>query len=626
MFGIQTKPSLYRDFALLSALIIFVLFIVSIWVSYETYQEHSKDIIKQLENETVRIDRALIIEIERSSYLLESLGRQISNLGTDNLHGIERLFDSFDISGYPQTNEFFWVDANQNIVVSSHKGVLEKPSNVSDRDYMKKAITTPWYIHIGQPIEGRVSEKWVMPLAIGLTDEQNQFKGAVVVSIDIAALKDEIGNMIEKDSIRIAITNTAFTLLTEVSGEKDFFARHFDTNLLAKTDFSTHTKGVYSQANLFDTDTIYAYYEKSTQYPYIIFVGYNPNISQADIQGILVPRLLQIIIITVFLVLILWTVRKRIIHPVIELTQQTAHIIRGENFHYTSDDGPIEIEHLAEEITRISDYIAERKRIERELSAKNADLLKVRESAEMTNTIKAQFFEQVGTSLMQPATIIMEYAESLKNELFGPLGSPKYSEVSDKMYQQALQIIELLNDVLAISRAESGLLALDEERVELPLIVKKCVRLMHDRSRFQAVEIIQDFDDDLPLIMADELRIKQLLLNLLTGAAAQLTPGDVIRLRINHRREGVVIRLEYVLPDFIDDDMDEPPLVIGMPSAFGGNNAASGDHGTSAGLGFALNQLIVAMHGGTIDVRTNADRKVTLTVTFPEGRIAHQAI
>ena len=64
-----TKPSLSRDFALLSGLIVFILLMVSVWVTVETYQAHSDRIIKQMEGEATRVDRAMIIEIERASYL-----------------------------------------------------------------------------------------------------------------------------------------------------------------------------------------------------------------------------------------------------------------------------------------------------------------------------------------------------------------------------------------------------------------------------------------------------------------------------------------------------------------------------------------------------------------------------
>lgn len=616
MIRISTKPSLYRDFALLSVMILFVLFLVSIWVSYETYREYSEDAVKQLENEAVRIDRTLIVEIERASYLLESVGRQINNYSTTDLPRIALLLKSFDKANYKKKSEFFWIDANQNIIASSKDGILKKPISVSDRDYMKKAITSPWDIHIGQPIEGRVSNKWVMPLAIGISNDKNEFLGAVMVSLDIQSFSKQISTVIKEEGVSFAITNTAFTLLTEISDKKHFFSEYFNLAALAKLDFSKKSSGVYSYTSLFAPKTIYSYYEKSSEYPYIIFVGHDASISHAAIRTILLPRLLQILVITIFLVSILWTVRKRIIHPVIDLTASTARIIRGEPFQMSSQNVPVEIEQLGAELTRINDYIAERKRIERELSSKNHDLLKIRESAEMTNEIKAHFFEQVGNALMLPAKTISEYADSMKNELFGALGNSKYTDIAEKMFWQSTMIIDLLGEVLSISKAESGLLALNDSEVELPIMIKKCIRILQDRMRARSIDILQDFDEDLPTILADELRIKQLLLNLLNSTAAKLNAGDVIRLRLQHQREGLVLKLEYVQPELHEHEDDSPtqqPLNYRQLQLDGIE--------TPLELGFALNQLIVAMHGGTISTKTSADRRVTITITFPESRV-----
>lgn len=618
MLNIHAKPSLYRDFALLSALIVFILLMVSVWVSYETYQEHSKDILQRLENESLRIDRSLIVEVERASYLLESVARQISNIGTQDTDKISQLFHSFDKSSYPRNSEFFWVSPQQKITISSRRGILEKPIEISDRDYMKKAITSAWTAHIGQPVKGRMSGKWVIPIAMGMNDESGNFLGALGISLDVTSLTDDIQKVIHTPGINIAITNQAFTLLTEISDQPDFFRRSFDLERLAAIDYTAHPNGVYSRGQLFNPRSIYAYYEKSVHYPYIILLGYDATLSAHAIRSILLPRLLQIIVITLFLVSILWTVRKRIIQPVITLTHDSARIIHGEPFTTSLTQVPVEVEQLAAEISRIDRYIAERRRIERELTTKNSELLKIRESAEMTNEIKAQFFEQVGNALMQPAGTLIEYTESLRNELFGPLGNPKYNEIAEKMHQQASSITDLLNDILAISRAESGLLALNETAVEIPLVIKKCARILIERSRFQNIEVLQDYDENLPLIRADELRIKQLVLNLLTGAASQMSAGDVIRIRSQLRREGLVIRMEYTF----HMQAETPAGTGAMRGATIATRPAIGMQAeASLGLGFALNQLIVAMHEGQLDVKSGSDSKVIITVTLPQKRV-----
>lgn len=614
MFTINTKPSLYRDFALLAVLIVFILFLVSLWVSYETYEDQSKSIIKQLENETVRIDRGLIIEIERTSYLLESIARQI-RYGGINEENIFNLFSSFEKTGGNHKSEFFWANSKQQIVIGSTQGRLEKPVSISDRDYMKRAITAPWKVQIGQPARGRISEKWVMPLAIGVTSDDGIFKGTVIYSLDIGTFNRELSNVIKQDGISFAITNQAFTLLTEQSAVPNFFAHHFNLKKLAKLDFQRSINGVYSKGSLFNNSDIFSYYEMSSEYPYIIFVGYDAARHAKSVRGILLPRLLQIFVITLFLISILWTVRRRIIQPVISLTERTAEMVRGKRFDELQNNGPEEIALLAVEIQRMANFIDECKRIEREIRAKNIELLHIKESAEMSNNIKAQFFEEVGESLISPIANITRHTQALADEMHGPV-EEDYGQIIRSMRREIQDAQDLLNDILSISRIEGGLLALKNTKVDLPFVLQKCIRMLHERSRFENIEIIQSIADDLPNLEGDELRLKQMILNLLTASAAQIKSGDSIRVSLSAPKHIATLRVEYVVPE-----PEEPHHELPHTGYFSAITEQEETPPVSArGLGLALSRLIIAMHEGEMDVKTTPDRSVIITITFPESR------
>ncbi|MCI5049112.1 MAG: hypothetical protein MRY32_02095 [Rickettsiales bacterium] len=619
MFAIKTKPSLYRDFALLSVLIVFILFLVSIWVSYETYQEHSESVVQKLESEAVRIDRALIIEIERSSYVLESIARQVSNDGA-TIEQLERLFSSFKQSSYSTNSEYFWVDVDQNVILSSERGILEEPNPVSDRDYMKKVILTPWKVQIGQPIMGRSSRKWVMPLAIGLTNDRNKFIGAVVLSLDIGSFKRELRNVIKEEGINFAITNLALTKLTEQSRQSGFFNTYFDIEKLAKINFLSHPSGMYSRGSLFDDSQIFGYYELSSEYPYIIFVGYDPQVHTENVNSILLPRLLQILIITLFLISILWTVRRRIIQPVIALTGSTSRLIRGKGFETGTLDGPAEIEMLAEEIQRLADYISERKRIERELLGKNEELMHIKESAEATNLIKAEFFKEIGESLLQPVMRLKDLTQQVYDEKYGPIGDEKYLVIADYIHKNSQYTIDLLHDILSISRTESGLLTLKEAEVDVAFVLRKCVRILQERTRFENIEVLQHIEPDLPTLYADEERLKQLILNLLMGSAGQIKSGDTIRVYLEAPEDIFTIQIEYMIPEPDDNTSDLPDL----ESFAAEHDLLDGDldeTATTKGLGLALSKLIVSMHGAKLDIKAKGNRHVSITITFPKERL-----
>lgn len=607
MLTIRTQPSLSRDFTLLSVFIIFILVLVSVWVTIETTQNYRRDVAKQMEAESLRLDRALIVEIENASYILESVGRQIQATGTENHESIAQLFFSFAKTEGPKRAIFSWISKDQMLTVSSNLGVLDKPIDVSDRDYLKKSIAEPWKVHIGRPIDGRLSQKWVLPLSLGLTDTNGTYSGTVIVALDSEKLGDDIARTLKDSGVRFAITNTALTLLTQNQAAEKFFKGTFDPQRLSTIDFEKHPSGQYSDGSLFDATKSYATYERSSQYPYIIFLGLDPTKAQAGLRTQLLPRLFQLIVIAVFLLFVLYTVRRRIIQPVMALTTQTASIVRGEKFDEEETIGPMEIEQLGHEIKRLYDYIEERRRVESELRLKNAELNRIKEAAQLTNQVKAEFFAYVGEQLSEPTEMILEQIETIKDQQFGPLGSPIYGQHAFEVHEHAQQLLAMLSDIKAISQAETGLLALTETDVDLGFILQKTSRIFRDKN---TIDIQLDVHAGLPRLRGDELRLKQLILNILQASARHLNPGDVIRISTALKAQEMTINFSYVGSAGADSRLKSLGTVVSSASSR-----------SKHGLELALARLLVAMHQGTLEIKTSQDRTTTITVKFPAIRV-----
>ncbi len=592
----RTQPSLSRDFKLLSLFIVFILLLVSVWVAVGTYDNYEKDIIKQMESEALRIDRGLIVEIENASYILESVGRQIQSTN-DESDNIAQLFFSFAKTDGPKRAIFSWANRNQMITVSNNLGVLDKPIDVSDRDYIKKAIAEPWKVHIGRPIQGRLSHTWILPLSLGLTDKNGTYLGSVIVALDAESLGNDVSSNMKDMGIRFAITNLSFTLLTQSPAAEKFFNENFDINRLSKIDFKKGASGRYSSASLFNHSQIYSYYERSSQYPYIIFLGLDQTQSGKELRQLLIPRLLQLFAIAIFLLFILWTVRKRIIYPVITLTEHTASIVRGDTFTADLTAGPMEIEQLAHEIKRLYDYIEERRRIEAELRLKNAELSRVKEAAQITNQVKADFFAYVGQELTEPTENILQHIETIKDQLYGPIGSPKYLGHAVSIHEQAHQLIAMLEDIKSISKAETGLLALNESDVDLLFVLQKTIRIFRDKQA-PAIDLHLDISGTLPHIRGDELRVKQLLLNVMNSISQQMLHNEPLRITSSLKAQELSLIFSYT-----------------------GHSSLATASRSKQGLSLALARLLITLHQGTLEIKTTADGISVITLKFPALRV-----
>ena len=468
--------------------------------------------------------------------------------------------------------------------------MLDRPIDVSDRDYIKKSISEPWKAHLGRPIEGRLSHAWVLPLSMGLTDKQGNYVGSVVVALDAESLSNELARTMKDSGVHFAITNLSLTLLTQTKASQDFFKDNFDVDRLVAMDFEAKPSGQYSHASLLDSSRIYSYYERSSQYPYLLFLGIDAEKSRAEIRKMLWPRIFQLSVIAAFLLFVLWTVRKRIIHPVISLSTQTAAIVRGDRFDAEQTRGPLEIEQLAYEIKRLYDYIEERRRVEAELRLKNAELTRIKDAAQVTNQVKADFFAYVGQELSEPAELIVEQSETLKDQHFGPLPNPKYLASASSVHAQARQLMAMLEDIKSIAKAEPGLLTLNESDVDLAFVLQKAVRIFRERQ--PGIDVQFDIGT-LPHVRGDELRLKQLILTVLGALAQQVAGAEPIRVSSSLRAQELSLSFSYA-----------------------GNTSRS-----RQGMALALARLLIALHQGVLESKTVQERVTVITLKFPSIRV-----
>jgi len=608
-----SKPSLLRDFAVLAALIIFVLSLVSLWVTYQTYQDHSERIVKQLETEATRIDRAMILEIEHSSYLLGSLGRQITNMDPKDLKSIALLLRSFDTAA-TMHHVFSWIDENQNNVVSSNKGVHPKPVDVSDRDFVKKSIAEPWKIQIGRPIQGRVSAKWVLPVALGLTDSTGKYIGTILISMDIDTITRSLKSAVKESGIYFTVYSNTLLPLTEAMEDRASPLSPY-TDALKTIDFGKHPAGVLSTGKLFDDRPMYVYYEVSANYPYIILLGYDSKASVTSIRDLLVPRLVQILLMGIFMLTLLWVVRLRIIKPVAELSEAAGGLLRGESSHMPLSGSANEVDTLTQQINKLSDYLEETRRIEEEKENKNLMLRKSKDAAELSNKIKIEFLTAMSHELRTPLNTIVGFSEIMKSQLYGPLENTQYWQYAQDIHEASRHLQALVDDVLALSNAESGLHELQEKPVDMRFVLNKCLRLVTERLQVQKLHVELKLPDVLPRLLVDEQRLKQIIINLLLNAA-------------NHSAEDSHILVEAYTER---NKKGEESFCISFAEDSRAGATESGKHKDPlkvrrremSNLGIPLTKALVAMHQATLDIERPPGKPICVIVRFPQERMVY---
>jgi signal transduction histidine kinase len=611
-----TQPSLSRDFALLSAAIVFLLFLISAWVTYTTYNAYSERIANDMEKESQRIGYTFATEMDNANYMLTALGKQIIIDGDRDLVKLAKIIKSFDSNEHIYT-ALSWIDPTQRIVISSNTGILEKPVDVSDRDYVRQSAIEPWKMYLGQPVEGRVTNRYVIPATMGLTDYTGKFVGILLISVDIKTLTEHLGNQISQSGISFAIVNKSMTPLLQVAEEKDFAISVFPLKLLDKNAGS-----LLMQGNLFLGKGNYFYYHALTTYPYTVLVGYNLRYSDDVVRGILWSRLLQLLIIASFFVLFLWMMRARMIRPVLDITAAASAVSKGKSYDSARVQGPEEILALSEEITRIDDYIHENKRVEDELRNKLFMLKQAKELAEISTRSKSEFLAYACQEIRAALNHVIGFAQTMRDQLHGPIENRKYRQYAADIYSISNTLLGYTQDLLSFSKIETGYITLNERPLDLQEIVNKTLRFMADKMQSEKRNIKTKMQEPLPRLLADEFRLQQILTNMFLYLFHH-TPAEqsqVLKIEVvSENRE----RMFYAIT-IASDDMSLPDAaeLASWAEKLFAERQETPPHTdiVEADINLELIRSLAALHNAHVGVKLEG-KSAILAVFFPTNRI-----
>lgn len=620
------QPSLSRDFALLSLAILFILCIISAWVTFSTYTIHSEHITADLEKESIRIERTLATEMENANYILTALGKQIAVDPDRNLVRMAHMLKSFASKGYVYTL-FSWVNPQQQLVVSSNKGVLDNPIDISDRDYVKQAAVDPWKMAIGRPVEGRASGRWIIPVAMGLTDATGKFIGTIMISIDINTLSDQISTLVHREGISFAVVSKTLIPLTQVSDDKDFINDYFPLDKLADINFVQNPHGTIVRGSILWGTGIYAYYRVAADYPYVILLGYDTRYSDETVRNLLWSRLLQMVAMAVFFVLFLWIVRVRMIKPVLDMTTIATNVAKGDAYTPLPGGGPVEIEALATQLRRVGEYIEETKRIEDELRNKMFMLKTARDRAEMSKRAQSEFMAHICNEMRTPLNTIIGGAQVMKDQLYGPLENRKYRQYATDIYVTGNQLLDTTQELQTLARAETGYIGIEEKPVDVAEVISKALQMVSDKTPGKSHSIRMQVPDPAPMLVADEFRLQQILANLLLHAIGVAQPGNQVSLEaqlINENRDKALFA-------FIISTSDRPPYTQGellalydrLMQPLPPRPAVKADdllEGPSD-IGLDLAKALVTLHHGMMDIRTSENGALAIVVLFAGNRL-----
>ncbi len=251
-----------------------------------------------------------------------------------------------------------------------------------------------------------------------------------------------------------------------------------------------------------------------------------------------------------------------------------------------------------------------------ELEQSKAISDEARHRAEAANVAKSRFLAQMSHELRTPLNAILGFSEVMKSEIFGAHAVPVYKEYSADIHNSGVHLLNLINEILDLSRIEAGRYELNEEAVSLLHVVADCHHLLKLRATSRGITIHEVFEQGMPRIWVDERATRQIVLNLLSNSIKFTPQGGEIWLKVGWTASGG----QYLSVKDTGSGIaeDEIPIVLASFGQ-GSNSIKSAEQG--AGLGLPIAKSLIDLHGGTFTLKSKLRIGTEVIVTFPPERV-----
>jgi two-component system cell cycle sensor histidine kinase PleC len=511
--------------------------------------------------------------------VLAAIEEQISRLTSDNRLGLLPLHLMLNdrIADIPQIKQVTIIGPDGHAMASSRfyptlgLSLADRPYFIAHRDNPGRALL------ITGPFQSRVDGEWLIIVSRRVETPDGAFAGAIAVGLNPGYFEGVYRTAAGGEGMAIALLRNEGTVLARQPRPEGIIGtRMFDGALLARSS-EAMSNGDLRVTSRIDGQVRALTVKNVPGYPLIIA----PSIREADIfigwrHEALLIGIAAAVAATAILALLIFV-------------------------------------WISEERTRR--HAAQLAMLVEKFNTARLEAERARATADEANRAKSLFLANMSHELRTPLNAILGFSELIEQAVIGPLDS-RYRDYAHDVRNSGEYLLRLINDLLDTSKIEVGRLDLREDPVDLGEVARECQRLLLDKAHDAYVELAIDLPPDMPMLLADRLRMKQILLNLLSNALKFTPAGGQVKLTATLMPQE---DLELKVTDTGIGMRPEDVSVALEPFRQLDNLMSRRYEGT--GLGLPLAKALTELHGGSFEVASHPGKGTVVRVLLPKRRV-----
>ena len=432
----------------------------------------------------------------------------------------------------------------------------------SDRDYFRGARESDG-MFIGTPIRSRTDDQTVLSFTRRIEGADGQFIGAVSASLPLVRLEQFYARFNLHPAVAISLWHIDGILLARRPPAPELVGRPMPARRIQEAINTGSRSGVTKAASPVDGRMRTAAFEVLEHYPLAVTVAMQEEHYLTDWRARRDRAIRNFIIFAAGL---------------LGLAMALAALFRRRS--------------------------AERMAAER-------DLREAMEKLDASNHAKTMFLATMSHELRTPLNAILGFSEMIRDQKFGPVGSPRYTEYAGHIHGSGKHLLAVINDILDMTKIETGKWKLCFETLDLCRQIQEAVVTVRPLADESGLVISEESAATAPTLCADRRALRQVLLNLLTNAIKFTPRGGRIAVRTDAAGGTVTISVKDSGVGMSPADVER----IGRPFVRLGNPLTAQTGGT--GLGLAISKSLVELHGGRLTIESTLGAGTTVSLVLP---------